>query len=82
MMLIGVVDTTFARIDMGSAAIDELKGVAPGFKVVRRTVPGIKDLPVASKKLIDEESAISLWRWECQGPNRRTRYAHTRRPLA
>lgn len=55
MMLIGVVDTTFARFDMGSAAIDELKRCGTGFKVVRRTVPGIKDLPVASKKLIDEE---------------------------
>ncbi len=40
MKLIGVVDTTFARIDMGSAAIDELKGLGTGFKIIRRTVPG------------------------------------------
>lgn len=55
MKMIGVVDTTFSRIDMGSAAIDELKKCGTGFKIVRKTVPGIKDLPVASKKMIDEE---------------------------
>ncbi|QLH75746.1 MAG: riboflavin synthase [Methanomassiliicoccales archaeon] len=55
MRTIGVVDTTFARIDMGAAAIDELKKTGTGFKIIRRTVPGIKDLPVASKKLIEEE---------------------------
>ena len=56
MMNIGVVDTTFSRIDMGGIAIDELKRTGTGFKVHRRTVPGIKDLPVECKKLIDEES--------------------------
>jgi riboflavin synthase len=52
---IGVVDTTFARFDMGGAAVSELKRAGSGFKVIRRTVPGIKDLPVAAKKLIVEE---------------------------
>ncbi|MGQ9587053.1 MAG: riboflavin synthase [Thermoplasmata archaeon] len=55
MKRIGVVDTTFARVDMGGAAIDELKRTGTGFKIIRRTVPGIKDLPVAAKKLIEEE---------------------------
>lgn len=55
MRLIGIVDTTFARFDMGAAAIDELKAMGTGFKTLRRTVPGIKDLPVACKRLIDEE---------------------------
>ncbi len=55
MKLIGIADTTFARVDMGGAAIDELKTLGTGYKVVRYTVPGIKDLPVASKKLIEEE---------------------------
>jgi len=55
MKLIGVVDTTFARYDMGGAAIDELKSLGTGFRVIRRTVPGIKDLPVAAKKLLEEE---------------------------
>jgi len=54
MKRIGVVDTTFARIDMGGVAIDELKKTGTGFKVERATVPGIKDLPVAAKRLIDE----------------------------
>ena len=55
MRKIGVVDTTFARVDMGSYAIDELKKTGTGFKVERRTVPGVKDLPVAAKKLIEED---------------------------
>ncbi|WP_406662301.1 riboflavin synthase [Methanolobus sp. ZRKC3] len=54
MPVIGVVDTTFARFNMGGAAIDELKQHISA-KIIRRTVPGVKDLPVASKKLIEEE---------------------------
>ncbi len=55
MKRIGIVDTTFARVDMASAAIDELKKTGTGFRVERYTVPGIKDLPVAAKKLIEEK---------------------------
>jgi riboflavin synthase len=55
MKLIGFADTTFARVDMAGAAISELKGMGTGFKLVRYTVPGIKDLPVACKKLFDEQ---------------------------
>ena len=55
MKLIGIADTTFARVDMGGAAIDELKSMGTGFRIVRYTVPGIKDLPVACKKLFDEQ---------------------------
>jgi len=54
MRRIGVADTTFARVDMGSFAIDELKKTGTGFRVERYTVPGVKDLPVAAKKLFDE----------------------------
>jgi riboflavin synthase len=54
MKRIGVADTTFARVDMGSLAIDELKKTGTGFRVERYTVPGVKDLPVAAKKLFDE----------------------------
>jgi riboflavin synthase len=49
---IGVCDTTFARVDMGKIAEDELRRW--GFRAIRYTVPGIKDLPVGSKKLIEE----------------------------
>ena len=55
MRTVGVVDTTFARYDMGSAAADELKGLTSQVKIVRRTVPGVKDLPVACKNLIERE---------------------------
>jgi len=54
-MKVGICDTTFARVDMGAHAIDEIKQHFGNIKFVRRTVPGIKDLPVASKKLIEEE---------------------------
>ena len=52
-MKIGVADTTFARVNMGAVAIDELKKQA-SVAIERVTVPGIKDLPVACKKLIEE----------------------------
>ena len=51
---IGVADTTFARWDMGRAVVEELKDRPGDFEVVRTTVPGIKDLPVACKRLIEE----------------------------
>lgn len=56
MKKIGMVDTTFARYDMAKSAVQELKNTGTGFKIVRRTVPGIKDLPVEAKKLFDEEN--------------------------
>jgi riboflavin synthase len=55
MKVIGVADTTFARFDMGSAAVSELERTGTGFRIERYTVPGIKDLPVACKKLIEEK---------------------------
>jgi len=55
-MKIGIADTAFARYDMAKAAIDELKQNMPGMGVVRYTVPGIKDLPVAAKKLLEEKN--------------------------
>lgn len=54
-MKVGICDTTFARVDMAHHAMDEIKQHVGGIKFIRRTVPGIKDLPVASKKLIEEE---------------------------
>jgi len=53
MKRLGILDTTFARYDMAKAAMDELKQLC-SLKFVRRTVPGIKDLPVAAKQLLDE----------------------------
>lgn len=54
MKKIGVADTTFSRVNMGSIAIDELKKQGTGFRIERYTVPGVKDLPVACKKLFVE----------------------------
>jgi riboflavin synthase len=56
MKRIGIADTTFARYDMANAAINELHAHATGYKIIRYTVPGIKDLPVACKKLFEEQS--------------------------
>lgn len=58
MKRIGIVDTTFARYDMGASARAEL-AACPGhgteFEIVSRTVPGFKDLAVAAKVLIERE---------------------------
>ena len=54
-MKIGIADTTFARVNMGKIAIDEIKKHVP-VATERYTVPGIKDLPVACKKLIEERN--------------------------
>ncbi|QEF95337.1 MULTISPECIES: riboflavin synthase [unclassified Methanothermobacter] len=67
-MKVGICDTTFARYDMGGAAIDELKKHATGIKIIRRTVPGIKDLPVACKKLIEEEGCEMVMALGMPGP--------------
>ena len=53
---IGVVDTMFARYDMGAEAVGELEtcpGYGERFEIVRRTVPGFKDLGVACKRLVE-----------------------------
>ena len=52
-MKIGIADTTFARVNMGKLAIEELKKHSSA-GIERYTVPGIKDLPVACKKLFEE----------------------------
>ncbi|MDD1724350.1 MAG: riboflavin synthase [Methanospirillum sp.] len=52
-MKVGIADTTFARVNMGTFAIDELKKHG-SVAIERYTVPGVKDLPVACKKLFEE----------------------------
>jgi riboflavin synthase len=55
---IGVVDTMFARFNMGAAALGELAecpGYGQTFTTIARTVPGFKDLAVAAKNLIEKE---------------------------
>ncbi len=59
---VGLVDTTFARIDMARFVLEELRGSDRSVKVSRYTVPGIKDIPVAAKRLLDRgcELVIAL----------------------
>lgn len=55
MKWIGVVDTMFSRVDMGAIALATLRAkpdFGGRFDIARRTVPGIKDLAVAAKQLI------------------------------
>ncbi|MBW2989562.1 riboflavin synthase [Candidatus Woesearchaeota archaeon] len=54
MKKIGIADTMFARADMFKIvrkAIDD--SMEPGIKLERYTVPGVKDLPVACKRLFE-----------------------------
>jgi riboflavin synthase len=67
-MKMGICDTTFARFDMAASAMDEIKGRVTNIKFVRRTVPGVKDLPVASKKLIEEENCELVMAFGMPGP--------------
>lgn len=58
---IAVVDTTFARVDMGAIALQQLRKHS-GVQVMRSTVPGIKDLAVECKRLLEKgaEACIAL----------------------
>lgn len=69
-MKIGICDTTFARVDMAKYATDEIKMHLANIKFIRRTVPGIKDLPVASKKLIEEEDCDLVMALGMPGPEK------------
>lgn len=51
---VGIADTTFARVNMGAMAINEIEQSMSKIEIIRYTVPGVKDLPIASKKLLDE----------------------------
>ena len=54
MAKIGIADTTFARVDMAKFAIEVIKKNSNA-KIERYTVPGFKDLPVACKRLFEED---------------------------
>ncbi len=57
---IGIVDTTFARIDMASFAVEEIKKRFPGTKIVRTTVPGVKDL-AAGCVILDKKEKCGIY---------------------
>jgi len=58
--LVGIADTTFARIDLGGIAARTVRDNEEHAKVVRYTVPGIKDLPVAAKRLFGDGCDIVI----------------------
>jgi riboflavin synthase len=68
MIKIGIADTTFSRVDMGQVATQELQSLHPEFRIVRYTVPGVKDLPVACKKLIEEQGCEYVMALGMPGP--------------
>ncbi len=51
---VGIIDTTFSRVDMGSVALNTLRDLLPDYIIIRHTVPGIKDLPGEARRLIDK----------------------------
>src|SRR5207245_562386 len=51
---IGIVDTTFSRVNMGQVAVDELRRRAKDADIRRTTVPGVKDLPAAARRFFDD----------------------------
>ncbi|MBI4399483.1 riboflavin synthase [Candidatus Micrarchaeota archaeon] len=53
---IGIADTTFSKVDLAYFALDEINKKFSNVEIVRYTVPGIKDLPVACKKLLEEQN--------------------------
>ncbi len=67
-MKIGICDTTFARVDMAEYAVNEIKQNLANVEIIRRTVPGVKDLPVACKKLIEEEGCEMIMALGMPGP--------------
>ena len=68
MKVIGIADTTFARFDMAGAAVNELERTGTGFTIERYTVPGVKDLPVACKILIEEKKCDIVMALGMPGP--------------
>ena len=67
MKKIGIADTTFARVNMAAFAIDTIKKNSDA-KIARYTVPGFKDLPVACKKLIEDDKCDIVLAFGMAGP--------------
>ncbi len=61
---IAVVDTMFSRGDMGSVAVRMMEKAAKEngwrIKIVRMTVPGIKDIPVAMLQLLEQGCSAGI----------------------
>lgn len=67
-MKIGIADTMFARHDMARIAEKAVFDSEKSMKIERYTVPGVKDLPVACKKLFDEHDCDIVMALGMPGP--------------
>jgi riboflavin synthase len=54
---VGVVDTTFARIDMAKPELKLITKHIPKVVIILYTVPGIKDIRVAAERVLEETDA-------------------------
>ena len=68
MIRIGIADTTFARYDMAGSVMSELKSRFSDVRFERYTVPGVKDLPLACKRLIEERGCQIVMALGMPGP--------------
>ncbi|MDE1768474.1 MAG: riboflavin synthase, partial [Candidatus Micrarchaeota archaeon] len=59
-MKVGLADTTFSRFDYAPVVLRALSKSKPKVAVERYTVPGIKDLPVACKRLFKRKCDIVI----------------------
>lgn len=57
---IAVLDTTFARVDMGRVVAEQLAASTEQVTVERSTVPGFKDLAAAARRSIDDGAALVI----------------------
>ena len=76
MTKIGVVDTTFARVDMAKYVIRVLSEEMPDAEITRYTVPGIKDIPVAARKLLIDEKCDAVITLGWGGPSTVDKYSY------
>src|SRR3989344_8316848 len=60
MKKIGVADTMFARVDMYKTVEKAIMESKENVKIIRYTVPGVKDLPVACKRLFTQGCDICI----------------------
>ncbi|MEM0380335.1 MAG: riboflavin synthase [Desulfurococcaceae archaeon] len=76
MIKIGIVDTTFSRVDMAKIVINTIREEDPGIEIVRYTVPGIKDIPVAARKLLIDEKCEGVITLGWVGPGVVDKYSY------
>jgi len=69
-MKIGIADTMFACVDMYHIARKTICDLEENLKIERYTVPGVKDLPVACKKLIEEYDCNIVLAFGMPGPEK------------